>query len=425
MPSAYPASYRERRSNNPGRGGSQPDPRKPRQGRYREPPRPLPPRQAPSAANDNIPNPVGLPKAANDNFPQPVGLPQDIPLPAKVARSLDRYFTLVDAGANAAGLFDLVANGQPRAYMGSVNGWSLRLQCAGFPIVGMGRQATVSCLTGQAASLTTTFLRWCTEWAYSNPSLPRYRQVRVWERASFPTAVPAPLWNPAFDPRLFPEYMPNPNTQAYPYWALPYRKPSIMPQSWKASYTAYPRVFPKPVAYPRDFPVPYASSRVFGWPTARRGQRPFYRPPEHTRNPPKPNERERKYRPGKVLMGVWAGVGTATEALDLLQLLYRSIPKKWRSKWHNGGNQHFDYWSQDPNTGKWKYNEPPPWIMAMVVFNNMHHVDVSKAVPNFVKMQASDKAYGAASKVLNKRFKAAYKATGRPFGYETGPVQMI
>lgn len=411
MPSAYPVRYRTKSSSPPPRrSGSQ----RPAAANDNYPP----------AANDNIPLTERLPVAANDNFPEPVGLPRDVPLPAKVARSLDRYFTIADAAANAAGLFDLVAIASQRAFLGSSNGWTLLRQCQPFPVVARGRQNTNACLTGQAVATNTTFLTSMTEWAYSNPSIPHYRQVRVWTRPSAPSAVPAPLWRPAFDPRLFPEYMPNPNVQAYPYWVLPYRRPSVMPQSWQAGYR-YPRTFDWPDAVRQRFSWPEPAVQQYSWPGPSRSPYSRPKPPRHENKPPKNNERERKYRPGKVALGVWAGIGTATEALDLLQLLYRSIPKKWRSKWHNGGNQHFDYWSQDPKTGKWKYNEPPPWIMAMVVFNNIDHVDMSKAIPGFVKMQATDKAYGKASKALNKRFEAYYKATGRPIGMETGPIQFI
>lgn len=418
MPSAYPVRYRTKSSlTPPRRSGSQ----RPAAANDNYPP----------AANDNIPLSERMPVPANDNFPQPVGLPKDTPLPAKVARGIDRYFALADAAANAAGVLDLVSNGQSRILMRNspsqlYGPWTLVRQCPAFPVIGAGQASINGCFTGQAVVFHNSFFNTMTEWSDFGQIANRYRTVRVWSRTgSIALATVCPVWRPAYPPALFPEYMPNPNTQAYPYWSLPYRKPSIMPQSWQSGYTASPNQHNWPFASPRDLSWAQTISQGFSIPAARAAPRPISRPPGHERTPPKKNEKERKYRPGRVALGVWAGIGTATEALDLLQLLYRSIPKKWRSKWHNGGNQHFDYWSQDPKTGKWKYNEPPPWIMAMVVFNNIEHVDMSKAIPAFVNMQASDKAYGAASKVLNKRFEAFYKSTGRPIGVETGPIQFI
>lgn len=409
MPSAYPVRYRRTQTPPRPRGrGSQ----SPRAANDNYPP----------AANDNIPISERLPVAANDNIAgMPVGLPPEPILPPRVANALDRYRFAFEAANNLAQVGDLIANGSRRAYIKPGRGWTLIHSCPAKPVDRLSGSVFAGCLTGQAVTPQTSFVTSMTEW-YQTSAVPlRFGQVRVWQRVYPGVQDVIKFTIPVYNINTFPDYDPlfENKPLPYPYWAMPFRKPSIMPQSWQGGYRvnrwqAQPRV-----SGLRNNQTSSVSFDIGAGVRPSPGS-----PPTHTRNPPGQNVKERKYRPGKGALAVWAGIGTATEALDLLKILYYAIPKKWRSIYKNGGNQHLDGWTQNIH-GKWTKYEPPPHVMAAVVFNNMHHVDVSKAVPAYAKAQVTDAFYGRVSKSLNKSFKRGYDATGRPFGYDTGPVQFI
>jgi len=116
--------------------------------------------------------------------------------------------------------------------------------------------------------------------------------------------VPAPIG---------PGPSPSPNPTPFP------RPPSPTPYPNPSPVTGQPP--PPPPAYA----VPAPAS---GWRVERDGRVRKDRPTkqQHNRTRPRPREKERKMRWGKVAGMLWQAVGHATEAMDMLDVMYKAIP---------------------------------------------------------------------------------------------------
>lgn len=150
-----------------------------------------------------------------------------------------------------------------------------------------------------------------------------------WPPLPLSDIAPVPASNPwpALDPDAVPVSAWEPLPLPIPYRLIPYRQPNpYRVYQPERGYGSVPRGYPSvqthmdPVDGPRHTHHPY-------WPT---------RPPKRTK--------ERKMR--MMLNGTWIGlvINTVTEMLDFINALWKSLPKRYQSRYANVYDKLYDLW---------------------------------------------------------------------------------
>ena len=121
-----------------------------------------------------------------------------------------------------------------------------------------------------------------------------------------------------------------------------------------------------------------------------------------TNTPPKPVKagvKERKIRlSGPGVQALLGAVGKVTEFCDLVDALHDALPKQFQSRARGC-------------TGR-----------ALAVYDHIGRVDIEDALWNIFLNQVEDTAFGFAGKNLGDAARSWGDATGRPVGFQTGPL---
>ena len=121
---------------------------------------------------------------------------------------------------------------------------------------------------------------------------------------------------------------------------------------------------------------------------------------EH-RSKTKEKEKERKTKAGHLAGKAWALIGTITEALDMLDILYKALPPKLkRSLFEARG-----------------YRAPTQLEKAQELYDHWEEVDVDRAWGGFVENLVEDFAYGLIGEATGR---ASARTRNGPIGYGTG-----
>ena len=99
--------------------------------------------------------------------------------------------------------------------------------------------------------------------------------------------------------------------------------------------------------------------------------------------PPRPSEREQKTRMSsfKRVMALMGIFGMATEAGDFIEAIWRALPK---------GKKRWSFYKGKPV-------KPPKWKMLRDLFDNHEHINIPRAINNYMQMQMQDRVIGALS----------------------------
>lgn len=116
------------------------------------------------------------------------------------------------------------------------------------------------------------------------------------------------------------------------------------------------------------------------------------------RTPPR-GTKERKVKMGRVMSFMWNAVGTITEHIDTIDLLYEALPITLKIKtYHKLGRQ------------------PNPKERAEIVYANLQDMDVEMFIISFVKNDLEDRLYALGGSQVGQ----AARDRNRPIGFEAG-----
>lgn len=131
-------------------------------------------------------------------------------------------------------------------------------------------------------------------------------------------------------------------------------------------------------------------------PNARPRTRPSARP---RRTPPRTKERKARIHP--LLGAIWSTFSPITETMDLANVLYECLPKKFkRAEYKARGRQ------------------PDPLQKLYLVYQNINDLDVACAVTGYMKEKVEDMIAAAGS----GKIKELNQLQQKPIGYEAGPA---
>lgn len=255
---------------------------------------------------------------------------------------------------------------------------------------------------------------------------------------------------PVVDPYVMPKPgSPQPAPIPTPFWEIPYAPPlpdplgepvpppSEKPKPREPGVIVIPGVGPNPdvyipIPYPNPVPVPKPGTVPAPAPTpgtpnpqpdptlpgttpslpgyispapatgveVRPGEKPApYNPPQgHVRSPPRPREKEKKVRIPAAISAIMKGFGIITETLDMIDVVYKSIPCQDRYFAGLIGNKNIK-----------------PWDKAEFISRFPELIDERELIRNYAKNQFEDAYYGLMSPE-KAYYQGAYNAW-------LGPVQ--
>lgn len=200
-----------------------------------------------------------------------------------------------------------------------------------------------------------------------------------------------PIQNYAPPPQSLPYDAIVPARRLYPYMpGAPYFEQPSSPDSEPGSPSRPSRPSEVPLEEPRsEFPardVPLA-----------RG---------HMRRPPiRGQEKEVKVRRSRPVAALMAAAGVVTEALEVLDVLYKSLPSSKKPRYEDTG---------------FAWKNPPPHIKARAVYDNFSSIDASSAISGYLQNQIEDILIGRAARGVRRNQLAA--DPNRPLGWLSGPA---
>lgn len=213
---------------------------------------------------------------------------------------------------------------------------------------------------------------------------PYYREAQ--QPIYWPETLPEV--QPMLDPEALPIGQPVPTPEALPYGLVPYRQPNI----WRGR--TYQTQFGNGLPAVRDVQE-HTTGRVISVdPSGRVEVQPVTR--KHDRNPPVKTRTtiERKVylraagKASKLYRIANFGLGTATEALDFLAMLYDQVPQEAKTAWISRNVRRGD---------KLDIYD----IITMVVLN-LDQIDVATAIVAYGKMQLEDVLWAQYGRLVAK-----------------------
>lgn len=267
-------------------------------------------------------------------------------------------------------------------------------------------------------------------WWYYGTDIPRSANYERWSRPdfgridcdpNFPGIMPTkafpglPGWVPVQGvPETYPlpGALPGPAPVAVPPQLQPYAPPKEWPdQAGYAAPAGIPSPFlpglpSPPVVNPpgRDPAIPPAPGYVVGqtWeisPSAREGYNANTNARQQTRrrrDRARKNERKAK---SKIVGRIWKAIGSVTEAGDMIDIAFASLPKSVRQVY-----------------GK----NPTPYDKALAVYRHWEVMDMNEFIHKLIANQIEDAIYGLWGRFGAKASEVLGNITGRPVGINQG-----
>lgn len=208
------------------------------------------------------------------------------------------------------------------------------------------------------------------------------------QRPEYPFTEKSPL--PTIAPELYPPLVPVPQPEPLPWAQIPKRVTRVdrVPgHRWEAgNEVENPNSVPgqsptKPYATPQQAPSVVVDSVgvTIIPPTSH-----FYaRPPRGTK--------EGKMKASPAAAAILGAISTFTEALDLIDVLYQSLPKSAKVKYKGT---------------PYELRTPTPDQKLKAIYNGFDQIDPSKAVSNYVANQIEDMIYGKIGKASSRASQA-------------------
>lgn len=266
-------------------------------------------------------------------------------------------------------------------------------------------------------------------WWYYGTDVKRSANYERWTRPDFgrididpdfPGVMPTmgfpavPSWVPI---QGYPETYPLPGELpgAFPRPVPPQLQPYAPPKEWpdQGGYAApvgvpspfLPGLPPPPVKNPpgQKPTIPPAPGYVLSqeWsvgPANATGQSTSTAPREQLRRRRDRNRDEPKYR-SKIIGRIWQAIGSVTEAGDMIDIAFASLPKSIRQIY-----------------GK----KPSPYEKALAVYRHWEVMDMNEFVHKLIANQIEDAIYGLWGRFGAKASKILGDITGRPVGINQG-----
>jgi hypothetical protein len=207
-----------------------------------------------------------------------------------------------------------------------------------------------------------------------------------------------PFTYPSIDPMVLPINKPVFDPGPLPFKDLPYRHPNPF-----RSPTEQTQRGPRPRTRPSDPRIPAVQVDSDGTVTR-------LPPADHVFKPPGKKSKERKIRistGGTLLRRAFDGI---TELRDAVDAFWWALPSSDRTKV-----------KQVPKSKRYygvKYQTPTLQQKMADLYKHWNDVDMNKAVDNLVQNEIGDRAAAKVGKASGQ----AAAATGRPVGYQLGPV---
>lgn len=268
-------------------------------------------------------------------------------------------------------------------------------------------------------------------WYYGDASIQRSASYERWARPdygvinidpTFPGIMPtmgfpaAPGWVPVQGvPETYPlpGALPGPAPVAVPPQLQPYAPPRQWPdQGGYAAPVGLPSPFPPGLPSPPSVrppgqsepAIPPAPGYVVGqsWeitPSSREGYNTQTRARQQTRrrrDRARKNERKAK---SKIVGRIWKAIGSATEAGDMIDIAFASLPKSIRQIY-----------------GK----NPTPYDKALAVYRHWEVMDMNEFIHKLIANQIEDAIYGLWGRFGAKASEVLGNITGRPVGINQG-----
>jgi hypothetical protein len=212
-----------------------------------------------------------------------------------------------------------------------------------------------------------------------------------------------PLVSPMVDPLSLPINKPVVETEPLPFRSLPYR----LPNRWRSPTEQTQR---GPEAQRKPRPRDWDAPRVPRVEVSSGGDVVISPPTDHEFKRPGPKSKERKIRistGGTLLRIVFDHL---TEIDDFVDAFWWALPKGDRTKV-----------KQVPKSKRYygvKYETPKLPQKLKDLYDHWNDVDMNKAIDNLVQNEIGDRAAAKIGKASGH----AAAATGRPVGYQLGPV---
>jgi hypothetical protein len=226
------------------------------------------------------------------------------------------------------------------------------------------------------------------EWPELAPQLWPARPVPQPYRTAVPD-VPYPV-NPDFAPVEVPTIFPPPFPIVLVPLPLPGGAPAPQPGTGPSPVPAPGSGMPATAPDGSVFPDQVIQSQPGG------GVIGGYVPPAGSQSPPQPREKERKVNVKSRFGGFWAFLNVLSERNELLDDLWRALPKELKTKrFHNG-----------------KRVRARPQDKLADLYRGWQHLDIASAVENYANDQFSDYFYAIPGKVQTAATRRMFDATG-------------
>jgi len=203
--------------------------------------------------------------------------------------------------------------------------------------------------------------------------------------------------------QLAPQLLPIQNYAPHPV-SMPYR--AIVPARKLYPYMPGAPYFERPLS-PAPSPRPSRPSEVpLEEPRSEFPPRAVPLARGHMRRPPiRGREKEVKVRQSAAVLALKAAVGVTTEALEVLDVLYKALPSAKKPRF---------------NGTRYAWKNPPPQVKARAVYDNFSSIDAPKAIMGHLQNQIEDILIGRAARGVRRNQLASDPL--RPIGWLSGPA---